>query len=128
MCAFAGSGCIRGSGRDRCRKRSQPQKGYKMEKKAKTLIIALFVIRILLWITALVSTIYWIWYSNHLYKIGIFDPYEYGPIFRPVFYTCLAISVTAVCIAFALHAWTVKIKKQMDKDANIGPNVEEINR
>lgn len=83
-----------------------------MKKDINPKVLVLFVIRVCLWIVALVSTIYWMNYSNQLYKQGIVAPEEYSPLMRPVLYTCLAISVTAVCISFALHAWSVRIKKR----------------
>lgn len=76
------------------------------------LIKIIFGIRIILWITALIPTVYWIWYSIDLHNHGIFDPAEFGKYFRPVFYECLIIAVIAVCAAFALHAFSVKLKKQ----------------
>ena len=83
-----------------------------MEKKANTPILVLFIIRVLLWIVALSSTIYWIYYSIKLHSDGIFAPEEYSPLMRPVLYTCLAIAITAVCISFALHALSKKIKRE----------------
>ncbi len=82
-----------------------------MKKKEKTSVIILFIIRVCLWIVALVATIYWINYSIQLHRAGIFDPAEYSTAMRPVLYTCLIISILAVCISFALHALTVRIKK-----------------
>ena len=82
-----------------------------MEKNNKKQILVLFVIRVCLWIVALVSTIYWIWYSIKLHNEGIFAPEEYSPLMRPVLYTCLIIALAAVCISFILHAWTKKLKK-----------------
>ena len=78
-----------------------------VNKKVRTL----FAIRVCLWIVALVSTIYWINYSIQLHKQGIFAPDVYSPLMRPVLYTCLAISIVAVCISFVLHAMSNKIKK-----------------
>lgn len=79
-------------------------------------VLAIFVVRVCLWIVALVSTIYWIWYSVKLHNDGIFAPEEYSPLLRPVLYTCLVISIAAVCISFALRAWSMKIKKQEEID------------
>lgn len=83
-----------------------------MEKDPKKQIKFLFIIRVILWIVALVSTGIWMWYQDELYKQGIYDPYEYASRLRPVLYTCLGISVAAVCAAFILHAITVRIKKK----------------
>ncbi len=82
-----------------------------MQDKDKKLIKIFFSIRVCLWIVALVSTIYWIYYSVKLHLNGIFDPAEYSTLLRPVLYTCLIIAIVAVCISFALHAWSVRIKK-----------------
>ena len=81
-------------------------------KTAKTQILILFIIRVCLWITALVSTGYWIWYSAKLHRDGIFDPYEYSTLLRPVLYTCVGITVAAVAVSFALYALTKRIRKK----------------
>ncbi len=73
---------------------------------------ALFIVRICLWVVALISTVYWIWYSVKLHTDGIYDPYEYALLFRPVFYPCLAVSVLAICISFALYAVSRKMKER----------------
>ena len=86
-----------------------------MDKKKDSRVLALFITRVCLWVVALVSTIYWIWYSIKLHNDGIFAPEEYSPMLRPVLYTCLAISIAAVCISFALRAWSMKIRKQEEK-------------
>ena len=80
----------------------------------------IFIIRICLWITALVATIYWISYSVRLHMNGIFDPAEFAYYFRPVFYTCLIIAFAAVGLSFALYAYSKKIK------AGAGSKTEEV--
>ena len=75
-----------------------------------TKIKVLFGIRIFLWITAAVSSGYWIYYSIKLHRDGIFDPAEYATALRPVLYTCLAIAIAAVCVSFALHHISKKLK------------------
>ncbi|MCR5558288.1 MAG: hypothetical protein K6F75_12120 [Butyrivibrio sp.] len=82
-----------------------------MENKQKRSLIILFVLRVILWITAIVSTIYWIWFSVKLKMDGILAPEEYSPRLRPVLYTCLIISLAAVAISFALYSVSKKIKK-----------------
>ena len=82
-----------------------------MEKNNKSKIRALLVIRVCLWIVALASTIYWIWYSVKLHSEGIFAPEEYSPLMRPVLYTCLIIALASICISFVLHAFAKKLKK-----------------
>ena len=74
-------------------------------------IKGLFIARVCLWITALVSTVYWIYYSVKLHNAGIFDPAEFATRFRPVFYTCLVISILAVALSFVLHAISKKQAK-----------------
>ena len=83
-----------------------------MIKKVMIKIRVMFAARILLWLIALVSTIYWISYSFELYKQEIFDPHEYATLLIPVLYICLAIAFVSICISFALHARTKKIKKE----------------
>ena len=85
-----------------------------MKEKAEKQVLVLFIIRICLWIVALVSTVYWMYYSVKLHNEGIFEPSEYSPRLRPVLYTCLIISIAAVCISFALHALSKKIKEKND--------------
>ena len=87
-----------------------------MKNKTDSRVVALFIARVCLWIVALASTIYWIWYSAKLHSDGIFAPEEYSPMLRPVLYTCLIIAIVAICVSFALRAWTVKIKKQDKKE------------
>ena len=87
-----------------------------MREKMKKSVLALFITRVCLWIVALASTIYWIYYSIKLHREGIFVPEEYSPRLRPVLYTCLIISVAAVCISFVLRAISVKIKNQGVKE------------
>lgn len=82
-----------------------------MENKQKRTLIILFVTRIILWITAIASTVYWIYFSVKLKMDGIFAPEEYSPRLRPVLYTCLLISLVAVAISFALYSLSKKIKK-----------------
>ncbi len=81
-------------------------------KKTKKSVVVLLVIRIILWIIALASTVYWMYYSVKLHREGSFDPAEYSTILRPILYTCLIIAVVAICISFALHALAVKIKNE----------------
>ena len=90
---------------------SSEQERGPMKKQTKVKI--LFAIRICLWITALVSTIVWIWYSFYLTNNNVFDPHEYATRLRPVLYPCLIISFTAVCVSFALYAESRKIRKQI---------------
>jgi hypothetical protein len=71
----------------------------------------LFIIRICLWIVALGSTICWIYYSIKLHLDGIFEYHTYAAMLRPVLYPCLIISVTAICISFALYAISRKLQK-----------------
>jgi hypothetical protein len=77
-----------------------------MENKIKII----FGVRVCLWCTALVSTIYWIYYSIKLHREGIFDPAEYATRLRPVLYTCLIIALVAVIVSFILHAWSKKLR------------------
>ena len=44
----------------------------------------LFICRAVLWAVALAATVYWIWWSFEIYNRGVFDPYEYAPMLRPV--------------------------------------------
>ena len=83
-----------------------------MIKKVMIKIRVMFAARILLWLIALISTIYWISYSFELYKQEIFDPHDYATLLRPVLYICLAIAFVSICISFVLHARTKKLKKE----------------
>ena len=87
-----------------------------MKKKTKVTLITLLVIRILLWATALVSTIYWIYYSFDLYRQGYIIPEEYSPRLRPVVYTCVLIAVAAIALSFLLHAIGKRIKDKAEKE------------
>jgi len=83
-----------------------------MEEKARIQVRILFFIRVILWIVALTATIWWMVYSVQLHKQGIFDPHEYATLLRPVLYSGFLIAVAAICLSFALHALTVRIKKK----------------
>ena len=83
-----------------------------MDKKALLQVKILFGIRILLWITAVIPTIYWVYYQQNLYDNGIFDVYEYSTLLRPVFYRCLGISLAAICVSFILRAVSDHVKKK----------------
>lgn len=80
--------------------------------KAKKQIKIFFIVRICLWVIAAVSTLVWIWYSIKLHRDGIFDPYEYATLLRPVFYTCLIISFVAICVSFLFRKISLEIKRQ----------------
>ena len=80
-------------------------------KRTKRTVLILFTVRVCLWLVALGSTAYWIYYSVRLHMDGIFAPEQYSPMLRPVLYTCLIIAIVAICISFALHAISNKIKK-----------------
>ena len=95
--------------------------------KSETQIRILFAIRVCLWITALVSTIYWMYYSVKLHMDGIYDVHVYATILRPILYTCLAISIVAIAISFSLHMLSVKIKKR-DKLERDDAMAERISR
>ena len=82
------------------------------DKKPKNQIIALFFTRVVLWVIAFVSTVYWIHFSAALKAAGFLAPEEYSPRMRPVLYTCLIISIVAICVSFALYAVSKKIKKE----------------
>ena len=88
-----------------------PPKEDVQKVRARKQIKLLFITRVCLCATALVSTMYWLYYSVKLHMDEIFDPYEYSSLLRPVLYTGLIIAVTAICVSFALHAKSVKIKK-----------------
>ena len=79
---------------------------------AKKTIKIFFVIRIVLWVVAFGATAYWIYYSFHLYSIGIHLPEEYSPLLRPVLYKGLLIAVVSLVIAALLHIHTAKLKKK----------------
>ena len=85
-----------------------------MKKKAEIQIKIIFVVRILLWVTAFASTAYWIWYSFKLYHDGIFLPEDYSPLMRPVLYRGVIIAVAAIVLSFVLRSVAVKIKKKHD--------------
>ncbi len=72
----------------------------------------IFIMRAVLWLVAFVSTLYWIVVSFKLYSDGIFDPYEYATILRPILYTCLIIAVVAIIFAFILRRISDEVKRQ----------------
>ena len=87
-----------------------------MDRKISIQLKILFAVRVCLWIVAFVSTAYWIWYSGKLTYDGVFDPYQYSTLLRPVLYRNLAIAIAAVCISFVLHALSVKLKAKAKRE------------
>ncbi len=85
-----------------------------MQERSNKLIKILFSIRVCLWIIALISTIYWMYYSFKLYLVGISDVHTYATILRPILYTCVIIAVAAIALSFYLRSIAVKIKKEME--------------
>ena len=84
-----------------------------MIREPKVQLKILFVFRIFLWIVALLLTIYWMWYSNELYRREIFDPYQYATLLRPVLYPCLGFSIIAVAVSFALYGLSRRVKNEL---------------
>lgn len=70
----------------------------------------LFYCRICLWVVALVATIYWIYWSFHLYTLGYYDEHAYAAMLRPIFSKALLISLIAVGISFILRRISDNIK------------------
>lgn len=70
----------------------------------------LFYCRICLWIIALVATIYWIYWSFHLYTLGYYDEHAYAAMLRPIFSKALFVSLVAVGISFILRRISDNIK------------------
>ena len=70
----------------------------------------LFCVRVCLWIIALSATIYWIYWSFHIYTIGVMDEHEYAAMFRPIFAKALLVSLCAIGISFILRIRSDKIK------------------
>lgn len=84
-----------------------------MENTKKVKII--FFCRMFLWLVAFISTVYWIYWSFHLYTLGYADEHEYAVVFRPIFAKGLFISLGAVCLSFILRAVSDRIKKSKTK-------------
>ena len=89
--------------------------GGSMKEKAEKQVKILFICRIIMWIIALVATIYWMYVSFKIYADGIFDAFSYAEILRPVFYPCVIISVAAIAVSFILRWISDKIKEMYIK-------------
>lgn len=70
----------------------------------------LFYCRICLWVIALVSTIYWMYWSFHLYTLGYEDEHTYATMLRPIFTKALLLSLVAIGISFILRKKSDNIK------------------
>lgn len=70
----------------------------------------MFVCRVVLWIVALSATVYWIYWSFHLYTLGYMDEHEYAVAFRPIFGKALLVSILAIGISFVLRIISDKSK------------------
>lgn len=75
----------------------------------------IFFIRILLWTVALAASFYWIYWSFHLYNIGIFDVHEYASYLRPIFWKGFLISIAAVCVSLVFRSISDKLKKRINQ-------------
>ena len=73
----------------------------------------LFIARICLWIVAASANIYWIYWNFKLYSLEIFDVHAFAKIFRPKFYTALAIAFIAICVSFYLRSISDRIKRKI---------------
>lgn len=82
-----------------------------MNMKALKAVRIIFGIRAVLWVVALVATIYWAVWSFKIYAMGIYDPYEYASIFRPIFQRGMIISLGAIIICLILRRISDTIKK-----------------
>ena len=80
------------------------------------IIRILFIIRIILWITAAAATYYWVSFSFELYERNIFDVHEYSDYLRPVLGTGLLIAVVSICLSFILRGISDKIKKKIKSE------------
>lgn len=77
---------------------------------------SIFICRIFLWLVAFISTVYWIYWSFHLYTLGYADEHEYAVVFRPIFAKGLFISLGAICLSFILRSISDSIKKNITKN------------
>lgn len=80
------------------------------ERKMDKFIKNAFIIRVVMWIIALAATIYWIYWSFHIYEIGVMDEHEYALIFRPIFAKSLIVSLIAIGVSFRLRIMSDRIK------------------
>lgn len=72
----------------------------------------LFIIRVILWITAAAATYYWIAWSFKLYNMGIYDVYEYSGYLRPVLGKGLLIAAVSICLSLILRSVSDRLKKK----------------
>lgn len=72
----------------------------------------LFYCRIVLWVIALAETIYWMYWSFHLYTLGYEDEHAYATVFRPLFYKALIITLIVLGISFILRFKSDKLKDE----------------
>lgn len=86
-----------------------------MEKKIKQILL----VRMALWIITAGATVYWMYWSSHIYRMGIYDVHDYAAIFRPIFGKCLLIASVSIVISFVLRRISDKIKLQMAEDKKI---------
>ena len=80
--------------------------------KDSTKVHILFGARVALWIISAAVTIHWIYYSFHLYNMGIYDVHEYASNMRPVLYRGLIVAFICIVISFKLRSVSDKIKKR----------------
>ena len=72
----------------------------------------LFIIRIILWITAAAATYYWIAWSFKLYNMGYYDVYEYSGYLRPILTKGLLIAAVSICLSLILRSISDRLKKR----------------
>ena len=51
-------------------------------------------------------------WSFKLYNMGIFDVYQYGKYFRPIFGRGLLIAVVSICLSLILRSISDKLKEK----------------
>ena len=68
--------------------------------------------RMFLWVVALAATVYWIYWSFHLYTLGYMDEHVYAVAFRPIFAKGLLISAGAVVLSFIMRGVSDKIRNK----------------
>ena len=85
----------------------------KMQNKA---VRGLFIIRVVLWITATVATLYWLYWSFKLFEMGMLNAQEHSNYFTPIFGWSVLISIVSICLSLIFRNISKKISMEDDDD------------
>ncbi len=77
---------------------------------------SLFILRVILWIIATASTLYWLYWSFKLFEMGMLNAQEHSDYFTPIFGWSVLISIISIGLSLILHNISNKVGMEEDDD------------